>query len=232
MPGWRQRLRLQGWRLWALVVLVSYTLLGFLALPWIAREQAPQLAREQLGVDLAIEKLRFNPYLFRLTVEGLSLEDPESGPMLAFQRLVVDFSLSSAWRRAWTFGELTLEQPELRLHRGADGIGNIQRMLARLPPPETPAETESESSLPRLVLHDVSLVAGRLAVEDDAHPDDWSLALGPLSFAMQDFATLPEREGIYQLEATGPRGGRIRWRGNFAGRRGRLYRIRHAGYHF
>lgn len=216
MPGWRQRLRLQGWRLWALVALLSYTLLGFLALPWIAREQVPKLARERLGVELAIEKIRFNPYLFRLTIESLSLEDPESGPMLDFQRLVVDFSLSSVWRRAWTFGELTLEQPELRLHRGADGIGNIQRMLDRLPPPETPVETEPEGGLPRLVLHDVSLVEGRLAVEDEAHPDDWSLALGPLSFAMQDFATLPEREGIYQLEATGPQGGKIRWSGSFA----------------
>jgi len=217
---WRRRLRLQGWRLWALLAVLAYTLLGFLLLPWIARDQAPKLAQEHLGVDLAVEKLRFNPYLFRLTVEGLSVDDPESGPMLAFQRLVMDFSLSSAWRRAWTFSELTLEQPDLRLHRGEDGIGNIERMLARLPPPETeptePDSPEADGAPPRLVLHNLSLVEGRLAVEDDAHPDDWSLSLGPLSFVMQDFATLPEREGIYSLEATGPRGGKIRWSGSFA----------------
>jgi uncharacterized protein involved in outer membrane biogenesis len=216
--SWRERAHLQGWRLWALVVVLAYTLLGFLVLPWLARHQAPQLAQEQLGVELAIEKLRFNPYLFRLTVEGLSLDDPESGPMIAFRRLVVDFSLSSAWRRAWTFSELALEQPELRLHRGADGIGNVQRVLDRLPPPAEPAEPEpaEDGAPPRLVLHNVSLVEGRLAIEDEAHPESWSLALGPLSFSMQDFATLPEREGQYTLEATGPRGGRIRWSGSFA----------------
>jgi len=215
---WRRRLRLQGWRLWALLAVLVYTLVGFLLLPWVAREQAPKLAQEHLGVDLVVEKLRFNPYLFRLTVEGLSVDDPESGPMLAFQRLVMDFSLSSAWRRAWTFSELTLEQPDLRLQRGADGIGNIERMLDRLPPPETPAEAETEpgDAPPRLVLHNVSLVEGRLTIEDDAHPEDWSLSLGPLSFVMEDFATLPEREGIYSLEATGPRGGKIRWSGTFA----------------
>lgn len=216
MPDWRQRLRLQGWRLWALVALLSYTLLGFLALPWIMREQAPKLARELLGVELAIEKIRFNPYLFRLTIEGLSLEDPESGPMLTFQRLVVDFSLSSAWRRAWTFGELTLEAPRLRLQRGADGVGNFQRMLARLPPPEEPADTAPDGAPPRLVLHDVSLLEGQLAILDEAHPESWSLSLGPISFAMQDFATLPEREGVYRLEATGPQGGKIHWSGSFA----------------
>ena len=214
--NWREKARLQGWRLWALVALLAYTLIGFLFLPWLARNQAPKLAQEHLGVDLAIEKIRFNPYLFKLTVEGLSLEDPDSGPMLDFNRLVVDFSLSSTWRRAWTFGEMTLEQPALRLHRGADGIGNIQRMLDRLPPPETPAETEPDGVPPRLVLHNVSLVEGRLAVEDEAHPEAWSIALGPLSFAMQDFATLPEREGLYTLTATGPRGGEIRWTGSFA----------------
>jgi uncharacterized protein involved in outer membrane biogenesis len=214
--NWREKARLQGWRLWALVAVLAYTLLGFLFLPWLARNQAPKLAQEQLGVDLAIEKVRFNPYLFKLTVEGLSLVDPESGPMLEFRRLVADLSLSSAWRRAWTFGELTLEQPTLRLHRGADGIGSIQRMLDRLPPPETPAEPEPDGAPPRLVLHNVSLVEGRLAVEDEAHPEAWSIALGPLSFTMQDFATLPEREGLYALTATGPRGGEIRWNGSFA----------------
>lgn len=82
--SWRESARLQGWRLGAVAVVLAYTLLGFLVLPWVARHQAPQLAQEHLGVDLAIEKLRFNPYLFRLTVEGLTLDDPASGPMLAF----------------------------------------------------------------------------------------------------------------------------------------------------
>lgn len=215
---WRRQLRLQGWRLWAVVLVLAYTLLGFLFLPWLARDQAPKLAREQLGVELAIDKLRFNPYLLRLTVEGFSLDDPESGPMLAFRRLVVDFSLSSAWRRAWTFRELTLEQPEFRLHRGADGIGNVQRVLERLPPPAEPTAPEpaEDGAPPRIVLHKVSLAEGQLAIEDEAHPEDWSLALGPFSFTMQDFATLPEREGQYTLQATGPRGGRIRWNGSFA----------------
>jgi hypothetical protein len=216
LARWRRRLRLQGWRLWAVLAVLAYTLIGFLFLPWLARNQAPKLAQAQLGVDLSIEKIRFNPYLFRLSVEGLALEDPESGPMLAFRRLVVDFSLSSAWRRAWTFGELTLEQPALRLHRGADGLGNVQRVLDRLPPPETPDAPEPDGAPPRLVLHNVSLVEGRLAIEDEAHPENWSLAFGPLSFAMQDFATLPEREGVYSLEATGPRGGKMRWNGRFA----------------
>ncbi|MGD9387811.1 MAG: DUF748 domain-containing protein, partial [Gammaproteobacteria bacterium] len=216
MKNWREKTHLQGWRLWAVVAVLAYTLLGFLFLPWLVRNQAPKLAQERLGVDLALEKVRFNPYLFKLTVEGFDLADPASGPMLAFRRLVVDFSLSSAWRRAWTFGELTLEQPELRLQRGADGIGNIQRMLDRLPPPEEPAEPEPDDALPRLVLHNISLVEGRLAIDDQAHPETWSLALGPVSFQMDDFATLPQREGLYRLEATGPQGGVIRWQGSFA----------------
>lgn len=216
VAAWRSRLKLQGWRLWALAAVLAYTLLGFLALPWLVEKQAPKLAQERLGVDLAIEKVRFNPYLFRLTVEGLSLEDPASGPMLAFRRLVADFSLASAWRRAWTFGELTLEQPALRLHRGADGLDNFQRMLARLPSPEEPKEPAPDATPPRLVLDSVSLVAGQLALEDESHPEQWSLALGPVSFHMQDFATLPEHEGVYRLQATGPRGGTIQWSGTFA----------------
>ncbi|NHA14042.1 DUF748 domain-containing protein [Thioalkalivibrio sp. XN279] len=214
--AWRSKMKLQGWRLWALAAVLAYTLVGFLFLPWLAHNQAPKLAQERLGVDLSIEKVRFNPYLFKLTVEGLSLEDPESGPMLDFRRLVVDFSLSSAWRRAWTFGELALEHPQLRLQRGADGIVNFKRMFDRLPPPAEPAEPDPDAAPPRLVLHNVTLVEGRLAVADEAHPENWSLAFGPVSFAMEHFATLPEGEGAYTLEVTGPRGGRMRWNGSFA----------------
>jgi uncharacterized protein involved in outer membrane biogenesis len=211
----RRRLHLQGWRLWILVAILVYTLVGFLGLPWLARHQAPGLARDMLGIELAIDRVRFNPYVFRLGVEGLSAQDPQTGPLLEFERLVVDFELASAWQRAWTFREISLAGAHARLLRLADGRSNIGIVLDRLPPAAAAAEPESAEP-PRLIVQALTLEAGRLDLRDESRPTPWSRALGPITLSMDDFTTLAEREGRYQLTARTDRGGQLGWQGTLA----------------
>lgn len=211
----RSRLHLQGWRLWILVTLLAYTVVGFFGLPWLARHQAPGLARDTLGIELAIDRVRFNPYMFRLSVEGLSARDPQTGPLLEFERLVVDFELASAWQRAWTFREISLAGAHAHLLRLADGRSNIGIVLDRLPPATATAENEA-SEPPRLVVQALTVEAGRLDLRDESRPTPWSRALGPINLSMDDFTTLAEREGRYQLTARTDRGGELGWQGTLA----------------
>jgi hypothetical protein len=213
--GWREKLYLQGWRLWAVAAVLAYTLLGFLAVPWIARSQAPGAAREALGIDLAIERISFNPYLFKVEIDGLSADDPEMGTLMSFERFVVDFELASLWKRAWTFREIRLEGSDARVERFADGSVNFTRVLDRLPesPEEAPAE---DTPPPRVFIESLSLQGGRAEILDHTRPTSWKWSLGPVSFSLTDFGTQVGEEGQYDLQITTERGGRMTWNGSLA----------------
>ncbi|MEJ2523702.1 MAG: DUF748 domain-containing protein [Gammaproteobacteria bacterium] len=213
---WRQKVHLQGWRLWLLVAVVAYTLIGFLLLPWLVRNQAPKMAAETAGIDLAIERVRFNPYTFTVSVEGLNAGDPDTGELLSFDRLFVDFEpFKSLWNRAWTVRDILLDGPAGRVVRFADGSTNFSRVIDRLPEDDTP-EPETDGPPPRLTLSHVALTDGRAVFIDRTRPEPWTLELGPVSFALDGFGTLTGQQGQYRFEATTAQGGHTVWDGSLA----------------
>ena len=217
------RWRPTGWRLWALGALLVYALAGFFGLPWLARQQAPAVAENALGLELTIERVRFNPFTFRLQVDTLDARDPETGPVLRFAELVVDFQLSSLWRRAWTFREIRLVSPEAHLNRLVDGRSNLGVLLDRLsptaaPPPDTAAgpPPDTPAAPPRVMVQALSMDQGQFTVRDDSRPTPWGQVLGPISVTAEDFSTLAEQDGRYLLTARAQGGGMVEWRGSLA----------------
>ncbi len=213
---WREKVHLQGWRLWVLLAVVAYTLIGFFLVPWLVKNQAPKIAADTAGVDLSIERVRFNPYTFTAAVEGLAASDPASGELLSFDRLFVDFEpFKSLWNRAWTVRDVLLDGPAARVVRFGDGSTNLSRIIDRLPENPEPAP-EEEGPPPRVMLSHVALNDGRAVFIDRTRPEAWTLALGPVSFALDGFGTLTGQEGRYRLEATTAQGGHTVWDGSLA----------------
>src|SRR5215470_11377607 len=84
-------------------LVLAYTLVGFLLVPRLIRTYAPQYVQEQLKRRAEIGEVRFNPLLFKLEIKQFRLREADGRPLLGFDRLFVDFELSSLVRRAWTF---------------------------------------------------------------------------------------------------------------------------------
>ena len=103
---------------WALLLALelvgAYALFGFHTVPRILRYQAAEFVRHEYGRELSVGEIRFNPFRLQLEIEDLSLPDADGRPMLAFERLFVDFEASSLWKRAFYFRELTLDGPLVR----------------------------------------------------------------------------------------------------------------------
>src|SRR4029453_2822292 len=85
-------------------VLLLYVLAGFALAPALLERYLPRDAEEQLGSQVTGGGVRINPFLLRLEVNGFRLEYPPGQPLVGFGRLLVDFQLSSLFRRAGTFG--------------------------------------------------------------------------------------------------------------------------------
>ena len=91
-----------------------YALLGFQVAPGIVRDQAVGFVRENYGRELQIGEVRVQPFKLQLEVRDLALPDTDAQTMLGFERLFVDFELSSLWERAFVFKDVTIEAPVVR----------------------------------------------------------------------------------------------------------------------
>ena len=80
----------RGWRLWLLLAVVAYTLIGFFVLPWIIERQIEKFGQNRLERSLTVEQVRFNPYSLSLAVEGLkrASEQADVGPLVALDALL------------------------------------------------------------------------------------------------------------------------------------------------
>src|SRR5262245_10539933 len=90
-------------RVWIpLALLVVYGLFGFLVLPEILRGQIVSGIRQNLKRDARLAKVRVNPFMLSLTLEGFQLADSDATPFVQIDRLFVDYQLSSLPRWAIT----------------------------------------------------------------------------------------------------------------------------------
>ncbi len=193
------------------VALATFTVFGFHTVPRIARSEATRFVSEQYGRDLRIGEIRFNPFKLQLEVRDLALPDTDGQTMLGFDRLFVDFELSSVWKRAFYFQELAIQRPAVRAVIRPSGEMNLSDLA-----PATQPEPEAEdSALPHIWLRLFDVSDGRLDFVDQARPEPIQWAFNPVTFRLEDFHTTPAG-GDYELALTGERGAELRWKGEVA----------------
>ena len=141
-----------------------YAALGCLALPPLVRSQLEQRLAVELEREVRIERVRFDPFTLRATLEGLSVAGRgESAPPLAgLRRLVVDAAWRSALERAPVIQRLELEGPSLQLAREADGSLDVDDLIAKWRArPEQP-----DAPMLRFAIANIRVIDGRFGFDD------------------------------------------------------------------
>ena len=69
--------------MWAVAVVLFYTVLGFFLLPPIVRVIAVNQVSKHLGRAVTIQKVRLNPYRLSATIRGLLIKDKDGTPLVA-----------------------------------------------------------------------------------------------------------------------------------------------------
>ena len=194
------------------LLFVAYTLAGFLLVPRLITTYVPRYAQEQLHRRVELGEVRVNPLLFKLEIKHFRLQEADGRPLLGFDRLFVDFQLSSLFRRAWTFAEIQLEAPRLDVVLGPDGRLNVVDLLDTIPRGEPAVEPEPEAPR-RVVLQHARVRAGALSFTDLSRRTPQTATVEPIDVDLHDIATLPGRRGPYAISATLTGGGVVDWEG-------------------
>lgn len=198
----------------AAAVLV-YALAGFLVLPGVLRSQTVGILKEKLHRDATIREISVNPFMLSLTVNGFELKDPDGSAFVSFEQLVVDFELSSVFRRAYTFREIRLVSPFGRVQVHPDGSYNFSDLISREAGVEPSPEAGKSLNLPPVLIELLEFKGGKFVFSDQSQGRQSIAEFGPVEFTVRDFSTRPREGSVYSFAARTARGESIEWEGTF-----------------
>jgi len=147
------------------IVVVVFGLFGFLAAPYIIRQQIETRASAALSRSVTLGAVHLNPYTLRLQLDKLHIADRDgTSPFVDLDEAVINASWSSLFRIAPVLDELVLQRPRIRIGRSTDQRFNFTDLIERYASkPSDPKQPPARFSLSNISVHN-----GDIQFDDDA----------------------------------------------------------------
>lgn len=188
----------------------AFLLLSYLVLPRVLQSQAEKYIRERTGHHLAMDRPEFNPFKLSLHLANLRLTEPDGKPLLSFRDLIVDFSASSAFRRALVFDDIRLDGLNASVVLLSDGRMNWSALLDAM---KGKQKSTSDSSLPRFDIDHFKLSGATLEFADRRTEPVFKTDIEPIDLELTDISSIPNDVGRYRFSAHTSFGAEISWQG-------------------
>lgn len=202
---------------WLLSLFIVYSIFGVFFVPKIVESQLQENLKTLANWDTQVERISFNPYALSLELEGVQLSENNDIPVLSFERLFINFSLLQTLAGAISFDEIALDQAIINLDLDESGTTNFQKAFSSSEPAETPTEeseaAEEDSDIIALFFEKIAINAGKVNVSDDSQGENFTLAIEPISLALEGFATQNNEGGSYDLSIALGDDQEINWKG-------------------
>ncbi|MDY0120835.1 MAG: DUF748 domain-containing protein [Sulfurimonas sp.] len=170
--------------------IVIYTLFGFFLLPYILKSQFVNILEQQLDAKVSIQSVSFNPYIFKLKIDGIQLKSLKDEKLFSLSSLVVDVEPHSLYKGALHLKTLRLFQPDISLVLFADKSFNIASIIKKSDKPkELEKEENAQSSFPRVLLDRIEVLDGSLAYKDYTNPTPFDFSFHTIGFFLEDIDT-------------------------------------------
>ena len=133
IPGpWKTRLR--SIALAAAAAVLLFALVGYLAIPRVARWGLETVAARELGRTVHVESISANPFTLRVTLRGLAVDGAsgDSTPLVTVREVTVNASSRSLFYRAPVLDELTVNGLTANLVRFDAERFNFSDIIDRL----------------------------------------------------------------------------------------------------
>jgi len=192
LPRWQKRSLAAG------LVVVCYTLVGFLILPAIVRLVAVSQLRQHLQREVTIAAVRMNPYTLTASVQEMVVFEPDGENRLAaFRELFVDLQSVSLFKWAPIFKEVRLEGLYASIILQEDQRWNFSDLL---PEPgtgdEPPPATDAPAGEPfRFSLNNIQLTQSEIHFQDDIRGKTHHIT--DIDIAVPFLSSLPAQTDIF-----------------------------------
>ncbi|WP_291272421.1 DUF748 domain-containing protein [Geothrix sp.] len=190
----------------------AWLLAGFFLVPALVRPRIEREATKALKRPVTVAKLRFNPFTFGITVEGVRVAERGGGDWITLRRLFVNYDV---WRLlSHTVGLSTVEVEGLTFRTALDAQGrlNFQDLLE-----EDGKASEAAPSSPSKWVLDVRrfrLREGRVEFSDGSASAPFRTVVGPIAFTLEGLRTEVGNHSGVVLEAWTEAKEHVAWKGD------------------
>ena len=185
--------------IWVFSIVLLYTLLGFLLVPWLAERQLVKTMHERLAVDASVEKIDFNPFTFETSIDKLQLTNEQGEPLAAWDRLYLNLQPLRLFLLKLRFEDITIDEPTLHFRRYSESENTLTRLAdswnasaeGEATEDTTEQEENSEQGDPLFALEigDFNYNDGQLAYRDDVPETQFETVLSPINIHLDHFST-------------------------------------------
>lgn len=191
-----------------------YSLVGYLVVPWAITTKVPAMLSEQLSRPVAIQEVRFNPFLFKLQINGFDVQEPDGSPLFGFGELFIDFEpAASLVKRAYTFAEIRFGLPYGLVWVRSNGSLNLGELGSSSESQLEDNPSQESESLPPVRIEHISIQQGMLEFRDYSRPTPFVAHFVPINFTLENFSTQQGQANSYALSAERSAGEKITWEG-------------------
>ncbi|WP_028865489.1 DUF748 domain-containing protein [Psychromonas aquimarina] len=203
---------------WLLSLTAAYSLAGFLLLPNIIHKTLVEQVDQHLGWRAEIEKIEFNPYALTLTIHNLKILNKQAQEQLSFARYHMNFELRSLIEGAFTFADIELTAPSIKVEIDKNGLTNFQQALLEqkansAPTVEAETQDKTDSALPKLLFDNINVSGGEISIVDHTPAKTVKHQLNPIAFNLKNLSTYIKEDGSYQLNIALGGGQTLNWSG-------------------
>jgi hypothetical protein len=173
------------------ILFAAFNLVGFFALPPILKSILTKTLSENLNREVAIERIKTNPY--NLTASGHGIKINERGSPETFigcEEIFVNLHSLSALKFELILEEIRVHKPYLRIQRKADGAYNFSDLLEK-----RKAETKAKEKPFYFSLNNIQVQDGSIDLFDEGPNKKHTVR--ELKLVMASIANTPQRVEIF-----------------------------------
>ncbi|WP_417550881.1 DUF748 domain-containing protein [Methylophaga sp.] len=177
-------------------ILMLYTLIGFLLLPWLAERQMVKTLQQRLGVEATVEKIHFNPYTFEASVDKLQLTTEQDEPLAAWDALYLNLQPLHIFTLTLRIEEISLANTELHFRRYTNTDNTLTRLADKwVATAEAKSDTEpkevsdQDDPLFTLEIGAFDYTDGKILYRDEVPKAEFETVLSPINIHLKDFST-------------------------------------------
>lgn len=171
-----------------LTLFLLYSIIGFFVLPLILKSQIIERVNQETKAKLSINDVYFNPYIFKLELSAVKLNDLDKKHLLSFKSLLVDVEPSSLLQAALHVSNITLTKPQISLVYNRDRTFNLASIVKEEKEEKDEAK-EEPLEMPRVIIDNIAIIEGGLDYEDYTNKQKYEFSVDSIGFRLQSIDT-------------------------------------------